>query len=45
MYTSLHIAVDGLVVFIDETGHEEYNDPKIPIFGRGGCARARTTSA
>jgi hypothetical protein len=26
-----------LMVFIDETGHEEYADPNYPVFGRGGC--------
>ncbi len=27
-----------LVVFIDETGNEDYSDPNNPTFGRGGCA-------
>lgn len=27
-----------LLVFIDETGHEEFADPKYPLFGMGGCA-------
>ena len=27
-----------LIVFIDETGNEDYSDPKNPTFGRGGCA-------
>jgi len=27
-----------LVVFIDETGNEDFSDPNFPIFGRGGCA-------
>lgn len=27
-----------LLVFIDETGHEEFADPKYPLFGYGGCA-------
>lgn len=27
-----------LLVFIDETGNEDYSDPKNPTFGRGGCA-------
>jgi hypothetical protein len=26
-----------LMVFIDETGHEEYADPSYPVFGRDGC--------
>lgn len=37
-YSRLEVPADGLVVFIDETGHEEYGDPKFPVFGRGGCA-------
>ena len=27
-----------LLVFIDETGIEDYSDPRNPTFGRGGCA-------
>ncbi len=27
-----------LLVFIDETGNEDYSDQKNPTFGRGGCA-------
>lgn len=27
-----------LLVAIDETGHEEFADPKHPVFGLGGCA-------
>jgi len=27
-----------LLVGIDETGHEEFSDPRFPIFGLGGCA-------
>lgn len=27
-----------LLVFIDETGNEDFSDPKNPTFGRGGCA-------
>ena len=27
-----------LLVFVDETGNEDYSDPKNPTFGRGGCA-------
>jgi hypothetical protein len=27
-----------LMFFTDETGHEEFADPKFPIFGMGGCA-------
>jgi hypothetical protein len=27
-----------LVLFVDETGHEEFADPKQPFFGMGGCA-------
>lgn len=35
---SLNLTPDTLVVFIDETGNEDYSDPKNPTFGRGGCA-------
>ena len=34
----LKLTPDTLVVFIDETGNEDYSDPKNPTFGRGGCA-------
>lgn len=27
-----------ILVFIDETGNEDYSDPRNPTFGRGGCA-------
>jgi hypothetical protein len=27
-----------LMVFVDETGHEEFADPNYPVFGFGGCA-------
>ena len=27
-----------LMFFIDETGHEEFADPKRPLLGMGGCA-------
>lgn len=33
----LDIADDTLLVFIDETGHEELADAAHPIFGLGGC--------
>jgi len=26
-----------LMIFVDETGHEELSDPKYPVFGFGGC--------
>lgn len=29
---------DTLLVFLDETGDEQYSDPKHPVFGIGGCA-------
>jgi Protein of unknown function (DUF3800) len=35
---SLVLTPDSLVVFIDETGAEDYRDPNNPTFGRGGCA-------
>jgi len=27
----------SLLIFIDETGDEDFSDPKNPTFGRGGC--------
>ena len=27
-----------LMYFVDETGHEDFADPKYPVFGLGGCA-------
>jgi hypothetical protein len=27
-----------LMFFVDETGHEDFADPKYPVFGLGGCA-------
>ncbi len=27
-----------LVIALDDTGHEEFKDPKYPVFGIGGCA-------
>src|SRR5262245_60657052 len=38
MEDSLLATRDTLVVFIDETGNEDYSDPNNPTFGRGGCA-------
>jgi len=35
---SLPLTPKTLLVFIDETGNEDYSDPKNPTFGRGGCA-------
>lgn len=35
---ALALKPDTLLVFIDETGNEDYSDPKNPTFGRGGCA-------
>ena len=29
---------DCIVVFIDETGQENFKDPQYPVFGLGGCA-------
>lgn len=29
---------EDAVVFIDETGHDQFHDPKYPVFGWGGCA-------
>jgi hypothetical protein len=35
---TLNMPADGLLIFIDETGVEDYSDSKNPTFGRGGCA-------
>ncbi|MFN3224738.1 MAG: DUF3800 domain-containing protein [Hyphomicrobiales bacterium] len=35
---SLNLTPRTLVVFVDETGNEDYSDPRNPTFGRGGCA-------
>lgn len=35
---TLALKPDTLLVFIDETGNEDYSDPNNPTFGRGGCA-------
>lgn len=36
--SNLSIEPNSFVLFLDETGHENLNDPKYPIFGIGGCA-------
>jgi hypothetical protein len=38
MEDSLILTPNTLLVFIDETGNEDYSDPNNPTFGRGGCA-------
>ena len=38
MDNCLLIKPRSLVVFIDETGSEDYGDPNFPVFGYGGCA-------
>ena len=35
---TLKLKPGTLLVFIDETGIEDFSDPKNPTFGRGGCA-------
>lgn len=35
---ALKLNPDTLLVFIDETGIENFSDPRNPTFGRGGCA-------
>lgn len=35
---TLPITSSTLMVFIDETGNEDFSDPNNPTFGRGGCA-------
>lgn len=38
----LEIEDDALLVFIDETGIEDFSDPNFPIFGMGGCVSLAT---
>jgi uncharacterized protein DUF3800 len=33
----LRLPPRSLLIFIDETGNEDFSDPKNPTFGRGGC--------
>jgi hypothetical protein len=33
----LQLPLRSLLIFIDETGNEDFSDPKNPTFGRGGC--------
>lgn len=35
---TLNLDPNELIVFIDETGIEDFSDPNNPTFGRGGCA-------
>lgn len=34
---SHEVAPDAVLVFLDETGHEEFADSNYPVFGLGGC--------
>jgi hypothetical protein len=34
----LLVRPDCLMFFCDDTGHEDFCDPKFPLFGIGGCA-------
>lgn len=36
-FGSIKVSDDTLLIFVDETGHEELQDPNFPIFGFGGC--------
>ncbi len=38
--TRSEFADDALLVFIDETGHEDFADPHAPFFGLAGCVCA-----
>jgi Protein of unknown function (DUF3800) len=33
-----HVPSHCLLVFLDETGNEQYSDPRHPVFGIGGCS-------
>jgi hypothetical protein len=37
-HAKLKVHPGCLMVFVDETGHEEFADPNYPVFGFGGCA-------
>jgi hypothetical protein len=37
-YERLKVHPGCLMVFVDETGHEEFADRNYPVFGFGGCA-------
>jgi len=36
--SDLKVQANSLLIFLDETGHEELRDPQYPVFGIGGCA-------
>ena len=36
-FEKLKVHPRWLMVFVDETGHEEFADPNYPVFGLGGC--------
>jgi hypothetical protein len=36
--SALALPHDALIVFLDETGVEDFSDPKFPVFGRGAMA-------
>ncbi len=35
--SNLEVSPNTLLVFVDETGHEELTDSRFPVFGLGGC--------
>jgi hypothetical protein len=35
---NVQLSSRALIVWLDETGHEEFADSKFPVFGLGGCA-------
>jgi hypothetical protein len=39
---ALHLPLRSLLIFIDETGNEDFSDPNNPTFGRGGCGALMT---
>lgn len=38
MHDALKLPPNSLLIFVDETGGEDFGDPNNPTFGRGGCA-------
>jgi hypothetical protein len=37
-YPIVKVHPEGLLFFVDDSGHEEFADPKYPVYALGGCA-------
>jgi hypothetical protein len=42
MDSELKLPANFLLIFVDETGNEDFSDPNNPTFGRGGCGALHT---